>query len=117
LSAHIEEESGMKPSDGFDARRLRSPRPTGNWRWRLFGAMAALFAAFGILLAMAGAATLLGRPSVVGPLHETPGIAISLLIAGIVLLWGGINVWRRIRRRLRRQGTLQMSPDLLKKND
>ena len=47
----------MKLSDdGFDARRLR-PRGPGCWRWRFLGALAALFAAFGVLLIMAGAAT------------------------------------------------------------
>ena len=49
----------MKLSDGgFDARRLR-PRGPATWRWRLVAALAALFAAFGILLAMAGAVVLL----------------------------------------------------------
>ena len=49
----------MKHSDGFDARRLR-PRNASNWRLRLGAGLAALFATFGVLLSMAGIATLLG---------------------------------------------------------
>ena len=101
----------MKLSDdGFDARRLR-PRGPGCWRWRFLGALAALSAAFGVLLIMAGAATLLGRPPALA--------AITLLLFGLFLLWGGINVWRRCRRRMRRQhgNELSLSPQLLKKRD
>lgn len=106
----------MKLSDGgFDARRLR-PRGPATWRWRLVAALAALFAAFGILLAMAGAATLLGRPPALGPLNDSIGAAISLLVVGVLLLWGGVDIWRRSRRRLRRNsGDLSLSPRLLKK--
>ena len=109
----------MKLSDdGFDARRLR-PRSPGCWRWRFLGALAALFAAFGVLLIMAGAATLLGRPPALGPLNDSVGAAITLLLFGLFLLWGGINVWRRCRRRMRRQlgNELSLSPQLLKKRD
>ncbi|WP_373388185.1 hypothetical protein [Pseudomonas alcaligenes] len=109
----------MKLSDhGFDARRLR-PRGPGCWRWRFLGALAALFAAFGVLLGMAGAATLLGRPPALGPLNDSLGAAIVLLLCGLFLLWGGINVWRLCRRRMRRQygNELSLSPRLLKKRD
>ena len=39
--------------------------------------------------------------------------------AGLFLLWGGINVWRRCRRRKRRRhgNELSLSPQLLKKRD
>jgi uncharacterized membrane protein YidH (DUF202 family) len=102
--------------DGFDARRLR-PRGASGWRWRFLGALAAVFAAFGVLLGMAGAATLLGRPPALGPLNDSIGAAIVLLLFGLFLLWGGISVWRRCRRRMRRGhgDELSMSPRLLKK--
>ena len=107
----------MKLSDdGFDARRLR-PRSPGSWRWRALGALAALLAAFGVLLGMAGAATLLGRPSALGPLNDSVGAAVVLLLCGLFLLWAGVNAWRRCRRRMRRQygNDLSLSPRLLKK--
>lgn len=106
----------MKLSDGFDARRLR-PREPGNWRLRLAAIMAALFATFGVLLAMAGAATLLGRPPALGTLNDSPGAATVLLVIGLVLLWGGIAVWRICRRRLRRPSDLSLAPHLMKKRD
>ncbi|MDH1262896.1 hypothetical protein [Pseudomonas sp. GD03944] len=106
----------MKITDGFDARRLR-PRGPGNWRLRLAAVMAALFAAFGILLSMAGTATLLGRPPALGPLNDSTGAAVVLLVLGLVLLWGGIAVWRMCRRRLRRPSDLSLSPHLMKKRD
>lgn len=107
----------MKLSDdGFDARRLR-PRGPACWRWRFLGALAALGAACGVLLGMAGAATLLGHPPALGPLNDSVGAAVVLLLFGLLLLWGGVNVWRRCRRRMRRQtdNELNLSPQLLKK--
>ncbi|MBB2496227.1 hypothetical protein [Aquipseudomonas ullengensis] len=105
----------MKLPDGFDARRLRERGPA-IWRWRFLAALAALGAAFGVLLSMAGAATLLGRPPALGPLNDSIGASISLVLVGLFLLWGGVNVWRRSRRRLRRNNNdLSLSPQLLKK--
>ncbi|MCY1535549.1 hypothetical protein D9M68_709590 [compost metagenome] len=106
----------MKLSGGFDARRLR-PRGQGNWRLRFVAALAALFATLGVLLAMAGAATLLGRPPALGPLNDSPGAATVLLVIGLLLLWAGIAVWRMCRRRLRRPSDLSLSPHLMKKRD
>jgi hypothetical protein len=109
----------MKLSDqGFDARRLRSRAP-GCWRWRFLAALAALCATFGVLLGMAGAATMLGRPPALGPLNDSLGAALSLLLSGLFLLWGGINAWRRCRRRMRspHSNELSLSPQLLKKRD
>jgi len=104
----------MKISDGFDARRLR-PREASNWRWRCGAALSALFATLGVLLAMAGAATLLGRPPALGALNATSGAASVLLVSGLVLLWAGVNTWRRCRRRLRRPSDLSLAPHLTKK--
>ncbi|MCO6057466.1 hypothetical protein NG726_12385 [Pseudomonas sp. MOB-449] len=106
----------MKFSDGFNARRLRSRRP-GNWRWRFAAALAALCAGFGVMLAMAGSATLLGRPPAFGPLNDSTGAAIVLLLFGLLFLWIGVLGWRLCRRRSRRRNDLSMSPHLMKKRE
>ncbi|MHA6493629.1 hypothetical protein ACX0MV_10345 [Pseudomonas borbori] len=106
----------MKSSDGFDARRLR-PRGPRNWRMRLAAALAALFACFGILLAMAGTATLLGRPASLGALNDSPVAAVVLVALGVLLLWIGIIGWRLFRRRMRRTSDLNMAPHLMKKRN
>ncbi|MBU1332231.1 MAG: hypothetical protein KJ884_09145 [Gammaproteobacteria bacterium] len=106
----------MKLSDGFDARRLRPSGPR-YWRLRLGAGLAAVCATVGVLLAMAGAATLLGRPPAVGTLNESPGAGAVVLGLGLVLLWAGILVWRLCRRRLRRPSDLSLSPGLMKKRD
>ncbi|AOE86247.1 hypothetical protein [Pseudomonas sp. TCU-HL1] len=106
----------MKFSDGFNARRLRPRRP-GSWRWRFAAALAALCAGFGVMLAMAGSATLLGRPPALGPLNDSTGAAIVLLLFGLLLLWIGVLAWRLCRRRSRRRNGLSMSPHLMKKRE
>lgn len=106
----------MKLSDGFDARRLR-PRNASNWRLRLGAGLAALFATFGVLLSMAGVATLLGQPAALGPLNESPATASVFIIIGLLLLVFGVLLWRRCRRRLRRPSDLSMAPHLMKKRD
>ena len=93
----------MKLSDDFDARRLRPLQPR-NWRLRIGAGLGALFAAFGILLTMAGVASLVGRAPALGALNDSTGEA-------------GIAFWRRCRRRLRRPSDLSLSPSLLKKRD
>ncbi|WP_025127085.1 hypothetical protein [Pseudomonas sp. PH1b] len=106
----------MKISDGFDARRLR-PKSPRNWRLRLGAAFSALLAAFGVLLAMAGAASLLGRAPALGEINASaPGSAVILLI-GLVLLYVGVRLWRRCRRRMREPLALNMAPHLMKKHD
>lgn len=106
----------MKLSDGFDARRLR-PRNASNWRLRLGAGLAALFATLGVLLSMAGIATLLGQPAALGPLNQSPAAAGLFLLVGLVLLSLGVLLWRRFRRRLRRPSDLSMAPHLMKKRD
>ncbi|CAM3981074.1 MULTISPECIES: hypothetical protein [Pseudomonadaceae] len=106
----------MKLSDDFDARRLRPRRPK-NWRLRIGAGLGALLAAFGVLLSMAGVASLAGRAPVLGTLNDSTGEAIVLLLLGLFLLWAGIAFWRRCRRRLRRPSDLSLSPSLMKKRD
>lgn len=104
----------MRQPDGFDARRLRphAPRYLG---WRLLAGCAALIATLGILLAMAGSATLLGRPPALGPLNDSTGAALTLLVSGLLLLAFGVGLWRHARRRFRRRSNLDLSPRLMKK--
>lgn len=104
----------MRQPDGFDARRLRphAPRHLG---WRLLAGCAALIATLGILLAMAGSATLLGRPPALGPLNDSTGAALTLLVSGLLLLAFGVGLWRHARRHFRRRSNLDLSPRLMKK--
>lgn len=106
----------MKISDGFDARRLR-PKGPRNWRLRLGAAFSALLATFGVLLAMAGAASLLGRVPALGELNASPAGSAVILAVGLLLLYVGVKLWRRCRRRMRQPQTLNMAPHLMKKHD
>ncbi|SDU53820.1 hypothetical protein [Pseudomonas mandelii] len=106
----------MKLSDGFDARRLR-PKGQRNWRFRFGAAFAALLATCGVLLAMAGAASLLGRPPALGELNASPLGSAIILAVGLFLLYIGVWLWRRCRRRSRQSRELNMSPHLMKKHD
>nr|WP_288498784.1 hypothetical protein [uncultured Pseudomonas sp.] len=106
----------MKQTNGFSAS-LR-PRRSLSWRLRFAAALTALFAVLGILLLMAGASTLLGRPPALGNLNDSTTDASVLLVLGVVLLWGGVLGWRKARRRMRqRRADLAMSPHLMKKRD
>ncbi|WP_263143511.1 hypothetical protein [Pseudomonas sp. RIT-PI-AD] len=105
----------MKLSDGFDARRLR-PKGSCSWRWRFGAALAALFAGFGVLLTMAGAAMLLGHAPALGQLEATPANASVLLVLGVFSLWFGVLAWRLCRRRSRRRNDLCLAPHLMKKD-
>ena len=106
----------MKLSDGFDARRLR-PRNASTRRLRLGAGLAALLATLGVLLSMAGMATLLGRPAGLSRLNESPTTAGVFVIVGLVLLSTGVLLWRRCRRRSRLSSDLSMAPHLMKKRD
>lgn len=106
----------MKISDGFDARRLR-PKGPRNWRFRIAAACSALLAAFGVLLAMAGAASLLGHPPALGELNASPAGAAVVLGLGLFLLYAGVALWRRCRRRMRQPNGLNIAPHLMKKHD
>jgi hypothetical protein len=106
----------MKLSDGFDARRLR-PRTAGSWGSRLGAALGALLATLGVLLSMASIAALLGQLPRLGPLNDSAIAASLSTLIGLTLLYLGITLWRRCRRRSRHSSNLNMAPHLLKKRD
>lgn len=107
----------MKISDGgFNARRLR-PRGPGTWRVRLVAGFAAVLATAGVLLTMAGIGSLLGHAPAMGDLNSTTLGSAGITLAGLLVLWLGVGLWRACRRRLRRGSALNMSPHLMKKHD
>ncbi|ALH99926.1 hypothetical protein C1Y08_19075 [Pseudomonas sp. FW306-02-F02-AA] len=106
----------MKKSDGFDARRLR-PKGPRNWRYRFGAAFSALLATLGVLLALAGAASLLGHPPALGELNTSRAGAAVVLALGLLLLYVGVALWRRCRRRMRQPRELNLAPHLMKKHD
>jgi hypothetical protein len=106
----------MKISDGFDARRLR-PKGRSNWRLRLATGIAALLAIIGVLLAVAGGAGLSGHSPALGELNTSPGGSAILLVIGLLVLWFGVWLWRRSRRRMRQPLELNIASHLMKKHD
>lgn len=107
----------MKISDGgFNARRLR-PRGQGSWRIRWVAGLAMLLATLGVLMVMAGVASLLGHAPALGELTGTSLGAAIISVVGLLILYLGVALWRRCRRRLRQGRSLNMSPHLMKKHD
>lgn len=106
----------MKSSDGFNARRLR-PRGPSNWRFRLGAALGAVLLTCGLLLAMAGIATLLGHPPEGTGLDTSTSGAGVLTGLGVLVLYVGLWLWRRSRRAMRRGRELNLAPHLMKKHD
>lgn len=106
----------MKLSNGFDAKRLRQRQPS-NWGARMAAAFSALLATLGVLLAMAGAASLLGNVPALAELNASRAGAAVVLAGGLLLLYLGVLFWRRSRLRLRRSREPNLSPHLMKKHD
>ena len=102
----------MKISDGFDARRLR-PKAHRDWRSRLVLMFAALLALLGMLLLLAGAASLIGHPTALGELNASPAGATLVLVSGLLVCWLGVWMWRRRRRLMRKPFGLNMAPHLM----
>lgn len=104
----------MKLTDNFDARRLR-PREPRRWRLR-FGLLLALsLIIIGVVLALAGGASLWDFEQLPASLaldHET---AIVSLLLGLLLFWAGLLLRRRIRRRLYGPSGISLSPRLGRK--
>jgi len=106
----------MKISEGFDARRLRPKAPRA-WGSRLVLMFAALLILCGVLLLLAGAASLIGRPGALGELNASPAGAALVLVFGLLVSWLGVWMWRRRRRLMRKPFGLNMAPHLMKKHD
>ncbi|CAI3789229.1 hypothetical protein AHFPHNDE_02918 [Pseudomonas sp. MM227] len=106
----------MKSSHGFNARRLRKRAP-GGWRYRLGAGLGAVLLTLGLLLAMAGVATLLGHPPQIIGLDTTTSGAAILAGMGLLVLYLGLWLWRRSRRGMRRSRELGLAPHLMKKHD
>lgn len=106
----------MKISDGFDARRLR-PKGQRNWGRRIISALAVLLAVSGVLILLAGVFGLIGHPQAIGDLGTSPGGAAVVGVIGLFVLYLGIALWRRCRRRSRQAHGLSMSAHLMKKHD
>lgn len=103
----------MKRTDGFDARRLRDA-PHRSWGSR-FGSLLGLFmAAIGVVALLLGSASLL-RPEALGGLTTGRDGALVLLGTGLVLLWAGVALRRRVLRKLHKPDELSLSPRLMKK--
>ena len=103
----------MKLTDNFDARRLR-PREPRRWRSRFGMFLALLLITLGALLTLAGAAALLGINQLDGMTLDSE-MAIASLLLGSVLLWVGLFIRRRIRRRLYGPSGISLLPRLGKK--
>jgi len=105
----------MKRSDGFDARRLRDA-PHRSWGSRFGSLLGLLLAAIGVVALLLGAASLLRPESLSGLTTGREG-ALVLLGTGVLLLWSGIALRRRVLRRLYKPDELSLSPRLMKKRD
>ncbi|QAX82131.1 hypothetical protein [Candidatus Pseudomonas adelgestsugas] len=105
----------MKIYDSFDIRRLR-PKIQSNWHLHLAASFAALLVIVGLLLAGAGGVVgLFGHFLAFSlPSGNHSGSAI-LLVAGLLVLWLGIYLWRRSRRRIHQALSLNIASHLLKK--
>ena len=106
----------MKISDGFDARRLR-PKAHRDWGSRLVLIFAALLILCGVLLLLAGAASLIGHSPALGELNASPAGAALIAGLGLLVTWLGGWMWRRRRRYMRQPLGLSMSAHLMKKHD
>lgn len=106
----------MKISDGFDARRLR-PKGPRNWRTRIGTAIAFVLLVSGMLLALAGASSLIMHPQALAELNANPAGATVVAVVGLMVLLLGLWLWRRCRRGPGRSNGLSMSAHLMKKHD
>ncbi len=66
---------------------------------------------------MAAAASLFGHVPALGELNASRTAAAVILAVGLFVLYLGVWLWRRCRRRARQSRELNMSPHLMKKHD
>ena len=83
----------------------------------MVAALSMILATAGVLLAMAGVASLIGHPAALGELNASPAGAVVVMVVGLFVLYIAVWLWRRSRSRRRRSGGLNMSPHLMKKHD
>ncbi len=102
----------MKLSGDFDARCLRS-RPRRNWRSRLVGFFVLLLWLGGLgLLAVATTSLSGAHADIQAPL----GVALSLFLAGVLLIICALLLRRRARRRQSGNGDLCLAPHLMRRH-
>lgn len=104
----------MKRASGFDARRLR-PREQRSLSSRMGALFGLLLTLFGLFLAFVGAASLLNSHEALSALAVAREVAVVFLLLGLVLMWAGFEIRRRIRRSLLAPSGLSLSPRLMKK--
>lgn len=102
----------MKLSGDFDARCLR-PRTQRSWRARLLGLFVLLLWLGGLTLLAVGSGSLSGMHA---ELDAPLGVAVSLLLAGALLIACALLLRRRVRRRRERSGDLSLAPHLLRRH-
>ncbi len=101
----------MKRTDGFDARRLR-PREQRSLGSRIGSIFGLLLVLLGVFLAFIGAASLLGSHEALASIAVAAEVAATSLALGLILIWTGLMIRRRIRRRLGAPSDLSLSPRL-----
>lgn len=106
----------MKRTNGFDARRLR-PREQRSLSSRLGSLFGLLMTIFGLFLAFVGAASLLSSHEALAALAVAREVAVVFLVLGLILIWAGFEVRRRVRRSLLAPSGLSLSPRLMKKRN
>lgn len=106
----------MKRTNGFDARRLR-PREQRSVSSRLGSGFGLMLLLLGLSLAFVGAASLLSSHQALAALAVTREVAFVFLALGLVFAWAGLEIRRRVRRRLHAPSGLSLSPRLMKKRN
>lgn len=102
----------MKLSGDFDARCLRS-RPQRSWRSRMVGLFVLLLWLAGLALLAVATTSLSGvRTGLDAPI----GVAVSLLLAGVLLIVCALLLRRRARRRQQGNGALCLAPHLMRRH-
>ena len=102
----------MKLSGDFDARWLR-PRPQRSWRSRMVGFFVLLLWLGGLALLAVAATSLSGVRT---ELDAPTGVAVSLLLAGVLLIVCALLLRRRARRRQQSNGALCLAPHLMRRH-
>ena len=106
----------MKRTDGFDASRLRT-REHRSLASRLSSMFGLLLVTLGLFLVLIGAASLVSSHAALSAIAVAREVAVTFLVVGIISIWCGILIRRRVRRRLHAPSGLSLSPRLMKKRN